>query len=201
MRISRVYTRTGDAGQTRLVWGEVVDKDHPRIEAYGTVDELNAILGMARAFNKSSGAPPEAVTAIDGFLQPVQNDLFNVGSDLATRAADRWEGMYRVGDREVDRLEQWCDALNEELGPLKEFILPGGSPQAATCHYARALCRRAERRLLHLSRQETEEVNEQALKYLNRLSDLLFVTARHLARLDGGNEVYWKKPRREQGHQ
>jgi cob(I)alamin adenosyltransferase len=193
MRISRVYTRTGDAGQTRLVGGEEVDKDHPRIEAYGTVDELNAVLGMARAFNKSSGAPSEAVAAIDGFLQPLQNDLFNVGSDLATPAADRWEGMYRVGDQEVDRLERWCDALNEELGPLKEFILPGGGSVGAILHQARTVCRRAERRVFTLMQSE-QDVGDGCLRYLNRLSDFLFVLARWAARAHGETELFWNKP-------
>ncbi|MBW1878356.1 MAG: cob(I)yrinic acid a,c-diamide adenosyltransferase [Deltaproteobacteria bacterium] len=193
MRISRVYTRTGDAGQTRLVGGRVVEKNHPRIEAYGTVDELNAVLGMARAFNDGSGAAAEAVSTIDGFLQTLQNDLFNVGSDLATLAADRWDGMYRVGDTEVDRLEQWCDALNEELGPLKEFILPGGGTVGASLHHARTVCRRAERRALTLMRSE-EEVGEGCFRYLNRLSDFLFVLARWAARAHGQTEQYWDKP-------
>src|SRR5688572_16653826 len=126
MRITRVYTRTGDKGTTGLVGGQRVPKDHPRIEAYGTVDELNAILGIVRVHNRGGASTAEAVARIDGMLHRIQNDLFNVGSDLATRPEDRWPGMYRVGGDDVKRLEEWIDALNEDVGPLTEFILPGG---------------------------------------------------------------------------
>ena len=132
-----IYTRTGDKGTTKLVGGAEVAKDHPRIEAYGTVDELNAVLGMVR-----SHALPER---LDHELAHVQDDLFNVGTDLATPEADRWEGMHRVGDSEVERLESWIDAMNADLPPLREFILPGGGPAGATLHLARTVCRRAER--------------------------------------------------------
>ena len=126
MRITRVYTRTGDKGTTRLVGGQEVSKDHPRIEAYGTIDELNAILGLVRVFNGQSAAPPASRARVDAMLHRIQNDLFNVGSDLATCPEDRWPGMYRVGEGDVAQLERWCDELNEDVGPLKEFILPGG---------------------------------------------------------------------------
>lgn len=154
MRITRVYTRTGDKGTTRLVGGQEVYKDHPRIAAYGTTDELNAIIGIVRYQNRVSGAPSDAVGRLDAMLHTIQNDLFNVGSDLATRPEDRWEGMYRVGDADVKRLEEWIDALNADVGPLKEFILPGGGPVGAFLHQARTVCRRAERELVALLREE-----------------------------------------------
>lgn len=193
MRITKVYTRAGDGGETRLVGGRKVTKDAPRIEAYGTVDELNAVLGLARTFNQQSGAPREALTTIEAMLEEVQNELFNVGTDLATRAADRWEGMHRVGDAEVTRLERWIDELNQDLGPLKEFILPGGGPVGAFLHQARTVCRRAERRVYTLMQAE-DDVGDGCLRYLNRLSDFLFVLGRWAAKAIGEPEYYWKKP-------
>lgn len=201
MRITKVYTRTGDRGETRLVGGRKVTKDDPRIEAYGTVDELNAVLGLARTFNSGQlaspagrrSAPQESVVTIDTMLAEVQNDLFNVGSDLATRPGDRWEGMYRVGGDEVGRLERWIDSLNAELAPLEEFILPGGGPVGAFMHQARTVCRRAERRVYSLMQVE-EDVGDGCLRYLNRLSDFLFVLGRWAAKACGEEEYYWKKP-------
>lgn len=193
MRITRVYTRTGDKGTTRLVGGQVVPKDNPRINAYGTLDELNAVLGIVRVENQRSGANPEAVAKIDGMLHQIQNDLFNVGSDLATLPQDRWEGMYRVGSDDVTRLEGWIDTLNEDVGPLKEFILPGGGPVGAFLHQARTVCRRAERELVHLLREEPE-TGEGAMRYVNRLSDLLFVLGRWAAKQLGEPEVFWSRP-------
>lgn len=195
MRITRVYTRTGDKGNTRLVGGQEVPKDHPRIEAYGTVDELNAILGLVRVHNRQSGASAEAVQKLDSMLHRIQNDLFNVGSDLATRPEDRWEGMYRVGDSDVSRLEGWIDALNEDVGPLKEFILPGGGPVGAFLHQARTVCRRAERNLVGLLHMEME-TGEGCMRYLNRLSDLLFVMGRWAAKQLGEPEFLWERPAR-----
>lgn len=193
MRITKVYTRTGDRGETRLVGGRKVAKDDPRIEAYGTVDELNAILGLARTFNGSSRAPHESMVTIDTMLAEVQNELFNVGSDLATRPGDRWQGMHRVGSDEVTRLEGWIDALNSELSPLEEFILPGGGKVGAFLHQARTVCRRAERRVYTLMQLE-EDVGDGCLRYLNRLSDFLFVLGRWAAKAAGEEEYYWKKP-------
>jgi cob(I)alamin adenosyltransferase len=195
MRITRVYTRTGDKGMTRLVGGQQVPKDHPRIAAYGTLDELNAIVGIIRVFNTRSGAAPEAISRIDSMLHTIQNDLFNVGSDLATRPEDRWEGMYRVGDTDVTRLEGWIDVLNDDVGPLKEFILPGGGPVGAFFHQARTVCRRAERELVHLLREEPE-VGEGAMRYVNRLSDYLFVAGRWAAKALGEPEFLWERPAR-----
>jgi len=193
MRITKVYTRTGDKGSTRLVGGQQVSKDHVRIEGYGTVDELNSVLGLARTFNSRSGAAPEVVARIDGMLKRIQNDLFNVGSDLATRAEDRWPGMYRVGDTDVKQLEDWIDSLNEDLGPLKEFILPGGGEVGAFLHQARTVCRRAERRVLTLMTEE-QDVGEGCMRYLNRLSDFLFVLGRWAAQALGEPEYFWEKP-------
>lgn len=195
MRITKVYTRTGDKGTTRLVGGQEVPKDHVRIAAYGTTDELNAILGIVRVMNRQSGASPEAVSRIDGMLHVIQNDLFNVGSDLATRPDDRWEGMYRVGDTDVKRLEDWIDALNEDVGPLREFILPGGGPVGAFLHQARTVCRRAERELVALLREEPG-TGEGAMRYVNRLSDFLFVAGRWAAKQLGEPEFLWERPPR-----
>jgi cob(I)alamin adenosyltransferase len=193
MRITRVYTRTGDKGTTRLVGGQVVEKDHPRIDAYGTVDELNAVLGIVRVHNARSGGNALARERVDAMLHRIQNDLFNVGGDLATRPEDRWPGMYRVGDEDVTQLERWCDELNEDLEPLREFILPGGGPVGAFLHQARTVCRRAERVLVALLHAEPE-TGEGAMRYLNRLSDFLFVLGRWAARGAGEPEVYWEKP-------
>ena len=193
MRITRVYTRTGDGGRTRLVGGQQVSKGHHRIEAYGTTDELNAILGLVRTFNARSGAAPEAVERLEGMLRRVQNDLFNLGSDLATLPADRWEGMPRVGDDDITRLEQWMDSMNEDLGPLTEFILPGGGPVGAFFHQARTVARRAERVLVRLMDEEPE-VGADAMRYLNRLSDWLFVAGRWAARSLGEPEYLWDRP-------
>jgi cob(I)alamin adenosyltransferase len=181
MRITKVYTRGGDKGQTSLVGGQRVRKDHVRIESYGTVDELNAIIGLARTFNARSGADPEAVARLDDMLRRVQNDLFDVGADLATPADSRWEGMRRIGDAEVGRLESWIDDLNADLPPLVEFILPGGGPVGAFFHQARTVCRRAEREVLRLMEADPE-VGEGVMRYLNRLSDWLFVGGRWAAR-------------------
>lgn len=195
MRITRVYTRTGDKGTTRLVGGQEVSKDHVRINAYGTVDELNSILGIVRVQNRQSNASPLVVEKIDRMLHRIQNDLFNVGSDLATRPENRWEGMYRVGEEDVARLEGWIDELNEEVGPLKEFILPGGGPVGAFLHQARTVCRRAERELVALLREEPE-AGEGCMRYLNRLSDYLFVAGRWAAKQLGEPEFLWERPQR-----
>lgn len=193
MRIDRVYTRAGDKGSTKLVMGREVAKDATRIEAYGTVDELNASLGLARAFHARAEVDESGTAALGHMLEVLQDELFTVGSDLATRAADRWEGMVRVGDAEVTRMEGWIDVLNDRLEPLEEFVLPGGGPVNAFLHQARTLCRRAERRVVTLMGEE-EDVSPEVLVYLNRLSDLLFVMARYAAKLHGEPEYLWKNP-------
>ncbi|MBK9366844.1 MAG: cob(I)yrinic acid a,c-diamide adenosyltransferase [Deltaproteobacteria bacterium] len=194
MRITKVYTRGGDKGQTSLVGGDRVPKNHVRITAYGTVDELNAVIGLTRTFNGRSGADAEKVARIETMLHRVQNDLFNVGTDLATPAKDRWPGMFRVGGDEVERLEGWIDELNEDLGPLKEFILPGGGPVGAFFHQARTVCRRAEREVITLMESD-DEVGDGPMKYLNRLSDYLFVAGRWAAQALGEPEYLWDRPK------
>ncbi len=178
MRITKVYTRTGDGGTTRLVGGQEVRKDHPRIEAYGTIDELNAILGVVRAFLEELPAAPGA--RLDAILRDIQDDLFNVGTELATPPDARWEGMYQVSSDEIDRLEATIDALNEPLPPLTEFVLPGGGKVGALLHQSRTVCRRAERLSLPLL-PDQPDLASGGLRYLNRLSDLLFVMARAAA--------------------
>ena len=191
MRITKVYTRTGDKGRTKLVGGEERLKDSPRIEAYGTVDELGSVLGVVRAFLDDLKA--DAGQALDEVLGGVQDDLFNVGTDLATPAAARWEGMHRVGDVEVQRLEDTIDRFNEALDPLKEFVLPGGGKVGALLHQARTVCRRAERRVIPVL-DEQPDLADGAMRYLNRLSDLLFVLARWAAKARGIPEVMWRNP-------
>lgn len=191
MRITKVYTRAGDSGDTRLVGGSIVTKDSLRIESYGTVDELNAILGLVRVANHGSDLDDERRGRVDGLLHRIQNDLFNLGSDLATLASDRWEGMRLVEGRDIDRLEQEIDGLNEDLAPLTEFILPGGGPVGAQLHQARTVARRAERVVVALARQE--EIRPEAVRYLNRLSDHLFVLGRWCAKAHGERELLWDR--------
>jgi len=186
MRITKVYTRGGDKGLTSLVGGARVPKNHPRLQAYGTIDELNAILGLARTFNEND--------RVDGILHRIQNELFNLGSDLATPPEHRWKGMIRVGDEDIKRLEDEIDSLNEDLGPLKEFILPGGGPVGAFLHQGRTVCRRAERQLLGLLEAEGEDVGAGPLRYVNRLSDHLFVLGRWAAKQLGEPEYLWDRP-------
>lgn len=179
-RLSRIYTRTGDDGTTGLGDGTRVPKDGPRVEAYGTVDELNSTIGVLLAV---PGLPP----AVTESLVALQHELFDMGGELCI------PGHTVIKPEHVDRLESTLDAFNDPLPPLKEFILPGGGPAAAACHVARTVARRAERRVLMLSRQE--QVNPDVIRYLNRLSDLLFVLARVLARHENGTEVLWRHDR------
>jgi cob(I)alamin adenosyltransferase len=191
IRITRVYTRTGDAGETALVGGRRVPKDSPRIEAYGTVDELNAILGLARVFNAERLSEGDGPRWLDEVLRRLQNELFDLGSELATPEDAVYEGMHRVGEDEVKRLEELIDRCQEELQPLKSFVLPGGGHVGAFLHQARTVCRRAERQLLRLSR--AEPLAPSPLRYLNRLSDLLFVLSRWVARRLGEPEYLWER--------
>jgi cob(I)alamin adenosyltransferase len=179
-RLSKIYTRTGDEGTTGLGDGTRVAKDNPRVEAYGAVDECNSALGMVLAVQ---GIPAQ----VRQVLTEVQHDLFDLGGELCI------PGHRAILAAHVERLEQALDDFNAGLPPLKEFILPGGGPAAAACHLARAIARRAERRAWTLARQET--VAAEPLRYLNRLSDLLFVIARVLARHETGQEVLWKRER------
>lgn len=193
MRITKVYTRTGDRGLTRLVGGQQVKKNHIRIEAYGTVDELNAVVGLVRTWSARSEASAEVIARLEAHLHRIQNDLFDVGADLATPAESRWPSMSRVGDAEVERLEGWIDELNDELPPLKEFILPGGGPVGAFFHQSRTVCRRAERHVLALMDVE-DDVGDGVMRYLNRLSDYLFVAGRWAAKAIGEPEHMWARP-------
>ena len=178
-RLSKIYTRTGDSGTTGLGDGKRVEKDCARVEAFGTVDELNSHIGAILALD----LPDE----VDHCLSGIQHTLFDLGGELCV------PGHQAISQQHTEELERWLDQFNEQLPPLKEFILPGGGPATAACHIARTVCRRAERRVVSLARSET--VNTGALTYLNRLSDLLFVIARILARHERGGEVLWQPGR------
>ena len=180
-RLSKIYTRTGDDGTTGLGDGSRVAKDSARVNAYGTVDELNSALGMLLAH--------ELPDTVRECLTQVQHDLFDLGGELCI------PGMAMVFDADVERLESTLDGFNADLPPLKDFILPGGGIAAGTCHLARTICRRAEREVVTLARHDT--VRPEATRYLNRLSDLLFVIARVLARASGHGEVLWQHERRK----
>ncbi|ENZ83066.1 MULTISPECIES: cob(I)yrinic acid a,c-diamide adenosyltransferase [Caulobacter] len=171
--LNRIYTRTGDDGSTRLATGAPVSKASTRVEAYGGVDETNAAVGQARQHTAGDAV-------LDPILERVQNDLFDLGADLATpeqHGKPEWEPL-RILDSQVERLEREIDLLNAEMAPLSSFVLPAGSPAAAALHVARTVCRRAERTCVALAGLEGEIVGQPAIKYLNRLSDLLFVAAR-----------------------
>lgn len=175
-RLSKIYTRTGDKGDTGLGDGSRVDKDNLRVEAYGTVDELNSIIGMILAH-----AIPEDVSTC---LNKIQHHLFDLGGELCI------PGHTALNEEYITYLENTLDGFNTNLPNLKEFILPAGGPATSTCHLARTVCRRAERRLVSLSKEE--QLTPFSIRYLNRLSDLLFVLARVLVRVENGSEVLWQ---------
>jgi cob(I)alamin adenosyltransferase len=179
-RLTKIYTRTGDDGSTGLGDGSRVPKESLRVEAYGTVDETNSAVGVVLAL-------PTLPDSIRACLVEVQHDLFDLGGELCI------PGHRMITAGHIERLEITLDGFNEHLPALKDFILPGGGPAAAACHLARAVCRRAERRCWSLARIET--IAPEAVKYLNRLSDLLFVLARVLARHEQGSEVLWRRSR------
>lgn len=181
-RLSKIVTRTGDEGRTGLGDGSRVDKDSHRVDAFGEVDELNSVLGMVLARD----LPPQVREA----LAPVQHELFDLGAELCV------PGHTALPETATARLEDALEQLNADLPSLEEFILPGGGPATATCHLARAVCRRAERRMVSLSHHEA--LNPAALAYINRLSDLLFVIGRVLARHEGGGEVLWQPAAKRQ---
>ena len=191
IRITRVYTRTGDDGMTALVGGKRVPKDATRIEAYGTIDELNAVVGLARAWNEEGRGEPELHLKLDAMLQEIQQELFDLGSELATPEDFTYEGMHRMGEEEVTRIERVIDECQKELEPLKSFILPGGGRISAQLHQCRTVCRRAERDILRLSR--VENVGEWPLRYVNRLSDLFFVLGRWVGKNLGETEYLWQR--------
>ncbi len=185
VKLNKIYTRTGDNGTTGLAAGPRRYKDDLRVEAYGTVDEANSAIGMARLY--LSDHP-----AIDAMLGRIQNDMFDLGADLAT--PDMGETLsyepLRIVASQVEKIEKDIDALNAHLAPLKSFILPGGSPAAAHLHLARTISRRAERIMVTLSRQEGEVVSKEALQFINRLSDFLFVAGRAVNG-NGAGDVLW----------
>jgi cob(I)alamin adenosyltransferase len=186
--LNKIYTRSGDAGHTGLGTGERVPKNSARIAAYGTVDEANAVIGVARVHVR------EAHPDVDAMLARIQNDLFDVGADLTMpdrgAEAKRPRAPLRVSDAQVKRLEDEIDAMNAGLAPLRSFVLPGGSAAAAALHVARTVCRRAERAMVELATLPDEPVGAAALKYVNRLSDHLFVASRYVnARGDG--DILW----------
>ena len=180
----KIYTKTGDAGDTGLFGGGRVPKDDPRVEAYGDVDELNAVIGMARAV--------EPLPRIDEVLVPMQRDLFSIGALLATPNLEKMHNHLakaNIDDRRIRELEQLIDDCDRDLEPLRAFIVPGGSRKGAALHVARTVCRRAERRVVHL--QHEVEIPQLVVVYLNRLSDLLFTLARLANVLTGAGEVTW----------
>jgi cob(I)alamin adenosyltransferase len=181
--LNRIYTRTGDDGTTALGSGERRPKYDLRIEAYGTVDETNAAIGIVRLYQTD-------IPEIDRMLGLIQNDLFDLGADLAVPQRDGKAERLRVLASQVERLERDIDALNERLAPLTSFILPGGTPAAAHLHLARTICRRAERIMVELAAQPNEPVSDAAIQYMNRLSDFLFVASRS-ANNNGVGDVLW----------
>jgi cob(I)alamin adenosyltransferase len=190
-RLSKIYTRTGDNGTTGLGDGSRIDKDHPRMQAIGSVDELNSLVGLLIAELDDASEAAEDSDELTPILTRIQHDLFNLGGELSI------PGYVMVKDERVTELEDTLDQLNEQLPPLKNFILPGGSRAASACHLARAVCRRAERDMVALGRTSVksgDDINLAGRHYLNRLSDLLFVMARLLARRNGGQEVLWQQP-------
>jgi cob(I)alamin adenosyltransferase len=191
MRISKVYTRSGDAGKTRLAGGQEVWKDSLRVEAYGTVDELNSVIGLARALNADQPRKDATREKLEETLRWIQNKLFDLGGILATAPGETFKNMPTVTADHVVRLERLIDACQEDLEPLKEFILPGGGKVSGFLHQARTICRRAERLCVSLSREE--DVPAELVRFLNRLSDALFVLARWTAKTQGEPEYLWER--------
>ncbi|MEC9005734.1 MAG: cob(I)yrinic acid a,c-diamide adenosyltransferase [Nitrospirota bacterium] len=191
MRISKVYTKTGDAGKTRLAGGQEVWKDSLRVEAYGTVDELNSVIGLARVYNMDQSDELRTKSKLEADLQWIQNKLFDLGGILATAPGETFTNMPTVTTDHVTRLEQLIDTCQEELEPLKEFILPGGGKVSGFLHQGRTICRRAERLCVSLSKGE--KVPNELVKFLNRLSDTLFVLARWVAKTQGEPEHLWQR--------
>jgi len=189
MRITKVYTRTGDQGQTRLAGGEKVWKDSLRVEAYGTVDELSASIGVVRAFNVPCSLP--AAARLEEELRWIQHKLFDIGGLLATAPGQAFPNMPTVDPKHIVKLEKLIDICQKDLKPLKEFILPGGGQIASLLHQTRTVCRRAERICVRLAREET--VAPEIVQFLNRLSDACFVLARWMAHHQGEAEELWQR--------
>ena len=180
VKLTRIYTRGGDKGQTSLVGGDRVSKHDPRVAAFGTVDETNAVIGLARLHTTGDA---------DAMLGRIQDDLFDLGADLGNPSEDLSDATLRIVGAQVSRLEEEIDAMNGELAPLTSFVLPGGTPASAFLHQARTVCRRAERLATELA--EIAPVNPEAVRYLNRLSDLMFVAARYLNE-KGAGDILWR---------
>lgn len=191
VRITKVYTRTGDAGKTRLAGGQQVWKDSLRVEAYGTIDELNASIGVVRVMNAELVEESEAAGRLEQELRWVQNKLFDVGSLLATAPGQTFTNMPQISAQDVTRLEKLIDCCQKDLEPLREFILPGGGKVSGFLHQARTVCRRAERLCVALAKEEP--VDPVIIKYVNRLSDALFVLARWVAKTQGEPEFLWER--------
>jgi cob(I)alamin adenosyltransferase len=191
MRITKVYTKTGDKGKTRLAGGQQVWKDSLRVEAYGTIDEVNASVGVVRVINGEMVERSGHAKRLEDELRWVQNKLFDVGGILATAPGQTFKNMPRVTRADVIRLEKLIDRCQDELEPLKEFILPGGGKVSGFLHQARTVCRRAERLCVRLSREEP--VDATIIKFVNRLSDTLFVLARWVAKTQGEPEFLWQR--------
>lgn len=191
MRITKVYTRTGDAGKTRLAGGQQVWKDSLRVEVYGTVDELNASIGVVRVMNADGVEKCPEAKLLEAELRWMQSKLFDVGSLLATVPGQTFKNMPQVVAKDVTRLEKLIDRCQKELQPLKEFILPGGGKVSGFLHQARTVCRRAERLCVALSK--VEPVDPAIIKFVNRLSDTLFVLARWVAKTQGEPEYLWER--------
>ena len=194
IRITKVYTRAGDQGETVLVGGRKVRKDSLRIESYGTVDELNAAVGIVRSLNIAQ-AEKAVVERVEKELQVVQQTLFNLGSELACDPEDLVPGMPVASQADIEHLEGCMDEWSEELPPLKSFILPGGGPVHAHLHLCRTVCRRAERVVIHLASEET--IRPEAIRYLNRLSDFFFVLGRWVGKRYGEPEFLWQPKKSE----
>jgi cob(I)alamin adenosyltransferase len=189
-KLTRIYTRTGDNGTTGLVGGARVKKNDLRIESYGTLDELSSIIGVARSGLRANAAGDEAIARLDAWLAWTQDVLFNLGAELATPVDKRWEGMPLVGTDDAKALERAIDEAQADLQPLANFIHPGGAQPGAVLHVARTVCRRAERIMVTL-RDELPEISTESIRYVNRLSDALFVWARWINhRLDIGEHLW-----------
>ena len=191
MRITKVYTRTGDAGKTRLAGGQQVWKDSLRVEAYGTVDELNAAVGVVRVMNAEMSGTYAQAEELEEELRWIQNKLFDIGSILATVPGQTFKNMPQVTGTDATRLEKSIDRCQRDLEPLKEFILPGGGKVSGFLHQARTVCRRAERLCVRLSREEP--VDPAIINFVNRLSDAMFVFARWVAKTQGEPEFLWER--------
>ena len=189
VKITKVYTRTGDSGETGLVGGKRLQKDHPRIEAFGSVDELNSVLGLVLSFLVQKDASDRR-KKLELIFEAIQQKIFDMGSELATLPGDEYKGQITIQAEDAEWLEEIIDAMNEELQPLKSFILPGGTSLNASLHHARTVCRRAERDIIKL--KQIDLVSPEILKFINRLSDLLFVVGRWVTETLGEKETLWQ---------